>query len=49
MAVIAASSAAKSGSAITGSTPHIVIVRTSPGYAPSPGYVGTGTVVSQVC
>jgi hypothetical protein len=49
MAVIVASSVVRSGSAITGSTPHIVIVRTGPGYAASPGHPGTGTVVSQVC
>jgi hypothetical protein len=49
MAVIVTSSAAKSGSAISGNTPHIVIVKTNPGYAPDPGHAGTGTVVSQVC
>jgi hypothetical protein len=49
MAVIVTSSAAMSGSAISGSTPHIVIIRTDPGYAPDPGHAGTGTVVGQVC
>jgi hypothetical protein len=49
MAVIVTSSAAKSGSAISGNTAHIVIVKTNPGYAPDPGHAGTGTVVSQVC
>lgn len=49
MAVIVTSSAAKSGSTITGDTPHIVIVKTDSGYAPDPGHAGTGTVVSQVC
>lgn len=49
MAVIVSSSVTKSGSAITGDTPHIVIVKTKPGYAPDPGHAGTGTVVSQVC
>lgn len=49
MAVIVTSSAAESGSTISGDTPHIVIVKTNPGYAPDPGHAGTGTVVSQVC
>jgi hypothetical protein len=49
MAVIVTSSAVKSGSTISGDTPHIVIVKTDPGYAPDPGQAGTGTVVSQVC
>jgi hypothetical protein len=49
MAVIVSSSIAKSGSMISGDTPHIVIVKTDPGYAPDPGHPGTGTVVGQVC
>jgi hypothetical protein len=49
MAVIVTSSVAKAGSAISGNTAHIVIVKTNPGYAPDPGHPGTGTVVSQVC
>jgi hypothetical protein len=49
MAVIVTSSAAKSGSVVSGDTAHIVIVKTDPGYAPDPGHPGTGTVVSQVC
>ena len=49
MGVIVTSSTGKSGSAITGNTPHMVIVRTNPGYSPNPGHAGTGTVVSSVC
>lgn len=49
MAVIVSSSITKAGSTITGNTPHVVIVKTKPGYAPDPGHAGTGTVVSQVC
>ncbi len=49
MAVIVINSAAKSGPTISGNTPHIVIVKTNPGYAPDPGHAGTGTVVSQAC
>jgi hypothetical protein len=49
MAVIVTSSSSKSGSQITGDTPHIVIVKTNPGYQPNPGHPGTGTVIAQVC
>ncbi|HYL73403.1 MAG TPA: hypothetical protein VEU96_04320 [Bryobacteraceae bacterium] len=49
MAVIASSTITKSGAAITGDIPKIVVVRTNPGYGPSPGHTGTGTVVAVVC
>jgi hypothetical protein len=49
MAIIVSSSVGKSGSSISGDTPHIVIVKTNPGYAPDPGHAGTGTVVGIVC
>jgi hypothetical protein len=49
MGVIAAGSAKQSGSQISGTTPHIVVVKTDSGYAPNPGHAGTGTVVAQVC
>ena len=49
MAVIVTSSYSKSGSAISGDTVHIVIVKTNPGYEPNPGHPGTGTVEAQVC
>jgi hypothetical protein len=49
MAVIVTSSYGKSGPSISGDTPHIVIVKTNPGYAPDPGHAGTGTVVGIVC
>jgi hypothetical protein len=49
MAVIVTSSATQSGNTISGNTPHIVIVKTDPGYAPNPGHDGTGTVVLVVC
>jgi hypothetical protein len=32
-----------------GSTAHLVIVKTNPGYRPFPKYTGTGTVVATVC
>jgi hypothetical protein len=49
MAVIVTSSATKSGHTISGDTPHIVVVKTNPGYAPNPGHAGTGTVALMVC
>jgi Ice-binding-like len=49
MAVIVTSLASQSGNSISGNTPHIVIVKTDPGYAPNPGHAGTGTVVLMVC
>ena len=49
MAVIVSSSISQSGSTISGNTPHIVIVKTNPGYDANPGHAGTGTVVATVC
>jgi hypothetical protein len=49
MAVIASSGASKSGSTISGSTARVVVVKTSPGYAPDPRHRGTGRVVGIVC
>jgi len=49
MAVIASSSITKSGATISGDVPKIVIVKTNPGYGPSPGHTGTGTVVAVLC
>ena len=49
MGVIVTSSTSQSGFQISGNTPHIAIVKTSPGYAPAVGHAGTGTVVTQVC
>jgi hypothetical protein len=46
MAVIVSSSISQSGSTISGDAPHIVIVKTDPGYAGNPGHEGTGTVVA---
>jgi uncharacterized repeat protein (TIGR01451 family) len=49
MAVLVSSSISKSGSTISGNTPHIVIVKTNAGYDANPGHAGTGTVFAQVC
>jgi len=48
MGVIVSSSATKSGPTISGNIPHLVIVKTNPGYANSPGNAGTGTVVAVI-
>ena len=48
MAVIVASSSAKSGSAISGSVVGLVIVQTNAGYKGDPGHAGTGTVVATI-
>lgn len=49
MAVIASSSITKSGPTISGDISRIVIVKTDPGYGPSPGHAGVGTVVAVLC
>lgn len=47
--VIVSSSISKNGSVISGNNRKLVIVKTNPGYGPSPGNSGTGTVYSVVC
>jgi hypothetical protein len=49
MEVIAASKITHSGSTISGNAPEVVVVKTGPGYAPSPGDRGTGRVVAIAC
>ena len=49
MAIIVSSLITQSGSTINGDTPHIVIVKTDPGYQGNPGHAGTGTIVGIVC
>lgn len=49
MGVIVSSSIAQHGAVISGNTPHIVVVKTGPGYQPDPGHAGTGTVVAKDC
>lgn len=49
LAVAASTSVAKSGSGIAGDAPALVVVRVDPGYAPSAGHAGTGTVVASIC
>jgi DNA/RNA endonuclease G (NUC1) len=49
MAVIVASSVQQNGSTISGDIKKIVVIKTNPGYGPSPGHAGTGTVVAIIC
>ncbi len=49
MAVIVASSIQQNGSTISGNITKIVVIKTNPGYGPSPGHAGTGTVVAVIC
>ncbi|MGZ8844621.1 MAG: thrombospondin type 3 repeat-containing protein, partial [Pyrinomonadaceae bacterium] len=49
MAVIVSSSIQKNGSVISGDIKKIIIVKTNPGYGPSPGHAGTGQVVAILC
>ena len=44
-----ASSITKSGSMIEGNVKEIVTVKVDPGYGPSPGNTGAGTVVAVIC
>ena len=49
MMVLVTSHVSRSEEELTGDVVHIVVVKTDPGYAPEPGFPGTGTVVGQIC
>ena len=49
MGVLVSTSAKASGSTISGNITKIVVIKTDPGYAPSPGHPGTGTYVATYC
>ena len=49
MGTLVTSRASKSGSLISGTTVHIVVVKTNPGYGPNPGHDGTGQSVATFC
>lgn len=48
-AVLVTDKVSKKGTTITGTKPHIAIIRVNPGYAPSPGHPGTGEVLGLLC
>jgi hypothetical protein len=48
-AVLVSSSITKHGPQIDGNSVHVALVRTDPGYGPSPDQAGTGTVVFMIC
>jgi hypothetical protein len=47
--VIVSSNVTKSGSTISGTILHIVIVQVDPGYDSNPGHEGTGNIIGTVC
>ena len=49
MGVLVTSSVTKAGSNISGTSTHIVVVKTDPGYKNDPGHPGTGTIVATYC
>jgi hypothetical protein len=49
MGVIVASSVSKTGAGVNGVWGSVVVVKTDSGYSPSPGHVGTGTIVATFC
>src|SRR6185436_11552833 len=49
LTIIVSSSIQKNGSVLSGDIKKIVVVRTNPGYGPSPGHPGTGQVVAILC
>jgi hypothetical protein len=49
MAVIVSSTINKNGTVISGDIKKIIVVRTNPGYGPSPGHPGTGQVIAILC
>jgi hypothetical protein len=49
MGIVVTSNVNKSGSTVSGTYAHIVVVHVNPGYAPNPGSPGTGTVLGKFC
>jgi len=49
MGVLVASSVTKAGTNVNGVWAKIVVVKVNPGYSPSPGHPGTGTIVATFC
>ena len=48
-AVLVSSSITKDEAQISGNSVHVALVRTDPGYGPTPDQAGTGTVVFMIC
>ncbi|HEX8916955.1 MAG TPA: hypothetical protein VF898_00490, partial [Chloroflexota bacterium] len=49
MGVVVSSRVTKSGTTVSGTSVHIVVVKVNPGYAPNPMSAGTGTIVATFC
>lgn len=49
MTVLVSGAVTKNGSVISGDIQQVIVVRTEPGYGPSPGHRGYGTVVAVLC
>ena len=49
MGTVVTSKVTKSGETASGNTVKIVVVKTNPGYSPTPGHRGTGTIVATYC
>jgi hypothetical protein len=49
MGTLVTSRVSKSGSLMSGTTVHIVVVKTNSGYGPNPGHDGTGQIVATFC
>jgi hypothetical protein len=49
MGVVVTSSVTKTGSASSGNSKSIVVVKVNPGYTPDPSGHGTGTIVATFC
>jgi hypothetical protein len=47
--VIVSSKITQSGSTISGTILHIVVVQVNPGYGPDPGHAGSGQIIGTVC
>jgi hypothetical protein len=49
LAVVVTDRVTRTGSVLSGTVIHVVVVKTEPGYAPDAGHLGTGVVVATVC
>ncbi len=49
MLVVVSTAIYASGSTISGTIKHLVVVHVSPGYGPAPGHDGYGTIIATIC